>query len=153
MDDVTAGTVPTGAAEIPTSSELVTHARNMISALRERAAECESVRRVSDATIDEMRAAGLFQVCKPKAYGGYEMGWDVLCEIAMELGKGCGSSAWVFAVLAEHNQTVGTYPLQAQADVWGDDPDTLVASGNSPQARGNRRRLVAHHAVQFFQRL
>ena len=135
MDDVTAGTVPTGAAEIPTSSELVTHARNMISALRERAAECESVRRVSDATIDEMRAAGLFQVCKPKAYGGYEMGWDVLCEIAMELGKGCGSSAWVFAVLAEHNQTVGTYPLQAQADVWGEFPDTLVASGNSPQAK------------------
>lgn len=133
MDEISPDT-QISSGEIPSSPELVSRATAMIPVLRERAATCEENRRVPDESIDEMRAAGLFNVSKTKAYGGYEMGWDVLCEIAMELGKGCGSSAWVFAVLAEHNQTVGTYPLEAQADVWGENPDVMVASGNSPNA-------------------
>lgn len=131
MTDLATSVVET---TLPQSEELILRAKAMVPALRERANACEAQRQVPGATFEEMRAAGLFNVCKPKAYGGYEMDWDVLCEICMELAKGCGSSAWVYAVLAEHNQTVGTYPLQAQEDVWGEKTDTFIASGNSPNS-------------------
>ncbi len=120
---------------MPDRQDLVSHARSLIPLLRQNAVECEKQRRVPDANFEAMRSSGLLNVCKPKAYGGYELGWDVLCEIAMELAKGCGSSGWVYAVLAEHNHTAATYSLEAQHDIWADNPETLVASGNAPQAR------------------
>ena len=133
MSDATPSTTA-GTAAIPGPDALIARARELIPVLRDRAAQCETERKMPAATYRDLLAAGLFNVCKPAEYGGYEMGWQVLCEITMELAKGCGSSAWVYAVLAEHNQTVATYSLAAQRDVWGDNPDALVASGNSPDA-------------------
>lgn len=115
------------------AADLVASASALIALLRKNAAACEDARRVPDENISAIRSAALLNVCKPKAYGGYELGWEVLCEIAMELAKGCASTGWVYSVLAEHNHTLANYPLEAQADVWGEDQDTLVASGNSPK--------------------
>jgi len=115
----------------PTPEQLVQIARDLIPTLKERAAECEEGRRMPDATFEDYKAASILNVCKPAGHGGFEYGWHVLCEIAFELARGCGSSAWVYSVLAEHNQTVGTYSLEAQQDIWGDNPDTFIASGNS----------------------
>ena len=117
---------------IPSSKKLIAAAQALVPSLRERADKCEKDRRMPDETFEDFKRAGIFNVSKPKEYGGYEYGWDVLCEISFELARGCGSSAWVYSVLAEHNQTVGTYPLEAQKDIWGTDIDTFIASGNSP---------------------
>ena len=125
MNDVT---------EKPTPEELVERARGLTAQLRKNAVACEAGRKMPEENYKSYLAADILNVCKPKDFGGYEYGWDVLCEIAYELGRGCGSSAWVYSVLAEHNQTAGTYPLEAQKDIWGENPDTLIASGNSPAA-------------------
>ena len=110
---------------IPPSQKLIAEARALVPSLRERAEKCEKERRMPDETFEEFKREGLLNVSKPKEYGGYEYGWDVLCEISFELARGCGSSAWVYSVLAEHNQTVGTYPLEAQRDIWGTDNNTV----------------------------
>ena len=99
--------------------------------LKKRATECEKLRRIPEATIDDLKASHLVDVCKPKEYGGYELGWDVFCEIVMELSKGCGSTAWVYSVFAEHANRMGNYPFEVQKEVWGDDPNTFISSGNS----------------------
>jgi resorcinol 4-hydroxylase (FADH2) len=125
MDDVSV---------LPTPEILVERARGLTAQLRKNAEACEAARQMPVENFDAYLQAGLLNVCKTKEYGGYEYGWDVLCEIAYELGRGCGASAWVYSVLAEHNQTAGTYPLQAQQDIWEENPDALVASGNSPAA-------------------
>ena len=136
MDDM--GTGAAAGQEIPSPATLVERAKELIPTLRERADECETQRRMPDETFQDFRKAGILNVVKAKDFGGYEMGWDVFCEISMELAKGCGSSAWVYAVLGEHAHTVCTYPMQAQHDVWTDDPDTQVASGNSPNCKMER---------------
>ena len=118
-------------ADLPSPEKLIDRARALVPVLRERAEACEQERQMSNQSFEDFKAAGIFNVCKPRDFGGYEYGWDVLCEISFELARGCGSSAWVYSVLAEHNQTVGTYPMEAQRDVWGQDPDTFIASGNS----------------------
>ena len=60
-------------------------------------ANVESIQAIAD-----FHAAGILKALQPRQFGGYEMGWDVLCEISMELARGCGSQAWVADVLMDH---------------------------------------------------
>lgn len=116
---------------IPTADELVARATAMIPDLRARARECEELKRLPDATVAEYKANEFFRVCMPKKYGGYEMGWDVLCRIVMEVAKGCASSAWVLAVFTEHANTIAGFSDKAQAEIWADGPDVAISSGGN----------------------
>jgi 3-hydroxy-9,10-secoandrosta-1,3,5(10)-triene-9,17-dione monooxygenase len=63
-----------------------------------------------------------------------------MVELGAELGRGCGSSAWVFTNLAGQSTIVGMHHPRAQEDVWGDTPDALVAS-SFPAAGATVRRV------------
>jgi alkylation response protein AidB-like acyl-CoA dehydrogenase len=120
--------------EIPTRDELIERARAMVPTLIERAPECEKLRRAPDETIEDFKQAGFFKIGLPKKYGGYEMDYDVLCEVIMEVAHGCGSSAWNLAVLGEHNYTLTNSSAEVLDELWAEDPDVLLSSGNDPQA-------------------
>lgn len=124
----------------PSRTDLLNDARAMHPVLRERAGRCAEDRKVPDETVAEMEAAGFFKVTQPKEYGGFEMPYCVFCEIIMEIARGCPSSGWVYAVIGEHNQTVGGHhTAEAMEDIWGSDPSTRVASGNAPNLEFTRR--------------
>src|SRR5262249_48888903 len=46
--------------------------------------------------------------------------------------------AWVYAVLGEHQWLLASFPLQAQIDIWGDDPRALASSSLAPRAVARR---------------
>lgn len=123
---------------IPDREELIERAQAMVPVLVERAPECERLRRAPFETIADFRKAGFFKICQPRKYGGYELGYDVLCEVIMEVAHGCGSSAWNLAVLGEHNVTMANSSAQFLEELWGENHDTLIASGNDPQAELER---------------
>ena len=75
----------------PDVSELLNRARAIAGFARERVLETEAARRVGDDAIARMREADLFRVMQPKAYGGFEYGFDVFAQIEAELASGCGS--------------------------------------------------------------
>jgi 3-hydroxy-9,10-secoandrosta-1,3,5(10)-triene-9,17-dione monooxygenase len=58
--------------------------------------------------------------------------------IVEELTYGCASSAWVYAVLAEHQWIIAQYPEEAQIDVWGGDPQAVASSSLAPRAAAKR---------------
>ena len=89
----------------PTPDELVARAQAMIPVLKERAQACEDARRVPDATIDEFERTGLLRMCQPVRYGGFEMGWDTLCDVAEPLASACGSQAETNAAAANAMQS------------------------------------------------
>jgi len=120
--------------EIPTRDILIQRARAMWPSLLERSEECEKNRRVSDETISDFRNAGFFRMGVPKKYGGFEMDYDALCEVIMELAFVCGSSAWNLAVLGEHAYTLTNSKQEILDELWGDDPNVLIATGNDPKA-------------------
>ena len=123
----------------PSRDTLLASARAMYPALRARQRRCAEERKVPDETIDELEAAGLFDVTKPREFGGIEMPYYVFCELVMEIAKGCPSSGWVYAVIGEHNQTVAAYySASAMQDVWGSDPAARIASGNAPDLKVRR---------------
>lgn len=118
---------------IPEPRELVARARALAPVLRSRSAAAEKARQCPAETIADVRAAGINRVVQPRRYGGYGMDWDVLCEIAMELGAGCGGQAWAATVLSDHPCIVGMFEDAAQRDVWGEDPDVLVSTSYNPR--------------------
>ena len=93
--------------DLVTPQELIERATALIPVLQGRANECEKLRRLPEETIEDFKTTRLVDVCKPKQYGGFEFGWDVFWQIVMELSKGCGSSAWVYSVYAEHANRMG----------------------------------------------
>ena len=122
------------ATKSPSRGELVARAQALAPKLRDRAVAAEQLRRLPDQTVADIIAAGFTRIVQPSRYGGFEMGWDDLCVVSMELARGCGSQAWVANIYGEHNFLVGLFDDQAQQDVWGDTPDALVSSALIPVA-------------------
>src|SRR5260221_1811481 len=76
-----------------TRDDLIARARDMIPALRARAAEAEALRRLPDATNAAFQASGLYRLYQPRRYGGYEMDFQLQVDFAAEIRPGCGPSA------------------------------------------------------------
>ena len=93
-------------------------------------------------TIAEYRDAGILSILQPKRFGGMQGRFSLFSRIVEELTYGCASSAWVFAVLAEHQWIIAQYPEQAQIDVWGEDPEAVASSSLAPR-EGRGGCLVA----------
>jgi 3-hydroxy-9,10-secoandrosta-1,3,5(10)-triene-9,17-dione monooxygenase len=116
-------------------TDLLDKARALAPILRERAFAAEQARRIPDETIADLKAAGLFRVLQPALYGGYECDPQVFMEFSMILGAACPSTGWVYAVIGVHNWQLALMPKQAQDDVWGVDPDTLISSSYTPRGQ------------------
>jgi alkylation response protein AidB-like acyl-CoA dehydrogenase len=94
-------------------------------------------RRVPAASIAALHAAGLFAVATPKRFGGSGLGMDAALEATIEIAAACGSTGWVYGVLAGHTWLVANFPEAAQAEVFS-EPNALIAAlirlgGSSPE--------------------
>jgi alkylation response protein AidB-like acyl-CoA dehydrogenase len=115
---------------VPTTQELVARAEAIVPNLRERAAEAEKSRRIPDVTVEEMRAAELYKILQPKRFGGFGLTQDVSLEVVHTLAKGCGSSGWISNLLTMHPWQVGLFELEAQEEVWRDEPEAFIATAS-----------------------
>ena len=113
---------------------LLERARALIPRLAERAPAATAVRNLPPETIAEYHEAGILRILQPRRFGGWQGRFSLFSRIVEELTFGCASSAWVYAVLAEHQWIIAQYPEQAQIDVWGDDPLAVASSSLAPRA-------------------
>jgi 3-hydroxy-9,10-secoandrosta-1,3,5(10)-triene-9,17-dione monooxygenase len=111
------------------AEEAVAAARVLTPRFAERAQQCEDLRRCPDESLAELHASGLMRMFQPKRFGGSELGADAMFEVVLEMCRGCASTTWVWFNLASHSWNIGQFGLQAQEDVWGDDPHALAAGG------------------------
>src|SRR5947209_14830854 len=117
---------------------LLDRARALIPSLAERAPTAAAARRLPPETIAEYHDAGILRILQPKQFGGRQARFSLFSRIVEELTYGCASSAWVYAVLAEHQWIIAQYPEAAQIDVWGDDPEAVASSSLAPRAAAKR---------------
>jgi alkylation response protein AidB-like acyl-CoA dehydrogenase len=111
----------------PDVPDLLARARAIAALARERAQRTEADRRVGDDVIERMREADLFRVMQPRAYGGFEYGFDVFAQIVAAIASGCGSTGWVYGLLASHQWLIACFPRAAQDEIWQDR--TALAAG------------------------
>jgi alkylation response protein AidB-like acyl-CoA dehydrogenase len=136
MDTTDSNVVPLG--RHPTADELMARARALVPVLQERAQRCEDQRRVPEETIADFAGAGLLRMCQPARYGGYETGWDVLCDIGELLAAADGSQAWLQHIYADHTVLVATFPAPAQEEVWGKNHGTITSASFDAVGRAKR---------------
>src|SRR5438477_8229849 len=117
---------------------MLERARRLIPRLAERAPEATAARRAPAETIAEYREADILRILQPRRFGGMQGRFSLFSRIVEELSYGCASSAWVYAVFAEHQWILAQYPEQAQLDVWGDDPLAVASSSLAPRAPARR---------------
>jgi len=122
-----------------TYDEAIRRARALVPALRERADRAESGREMQKETIEDLHRAGLFRFHQPRRWGGMELPFVALFDVPAEIARGCASAGWNVANLGIHHWMLALYDERAQEEVWGRNPDALIASGIAyPQGHGRR---------------
>jgi 3-hydroxy-9,10-secoandrosta-1,3,5(10)-triene-9,17-dione monooxygenase len=68
-----------------------------------------------------------------------ELDYLSLLELPAELARGCASTGWNLANLGVHHWMLALYDERAQDELWGKNPDVLIASGIAfPQGQARK---------------
>jgi alkylation response protein AidB-like acyl-CoA dehydrogenase len=135
---------------VTTSAEMIRWAADFKPALKERAEKCEQLRRIPDRTRDDFIKSGITRISQPVPYGGLGLDMDTVLEAALELGRGCGSSAWLGCFWPLHNWMAGMWPKEAQDEYWDGSHDTLSSTAwnvlkcKTEEIAGSGIRLSGH---------
>ncbi|MGE0254806.1 MAG: acyl-CoA dehydrogenase family protein [Alphaproteobacteria bacterium] len=113
---------------IPTRDELTARAAALAPGLLARADETEALRRIPDATIAELRDAGLWRILRPVRFGGIVTDFGCMVDVAAALARGCASTAWVYINIISHNWMLPYWPRAASEEVWGENREALIGS-------------------------
>lgn len=119
-------------AKYATPDEVIGRIRALVPTIRENQEKTEQDRRVADDLFRRVLETGMFQMLKPVRFGGYEHGMDAFAEAAFEIARGGGSVGWVSSICGMYQHLLGLYPLEAQEEVWGADPDGCLSASFTP---------------------
>ncbi|CAM5737304.1 acyl-CoA dehydrogenase [Mycolicibacterium aubagnense] len=106
-----------------------------VTALGERAAEAEELRRLPDDTVSDLIASGFTDLLVPARYGGRQAPFPAILDPVRRLAHGCTSSAWTIGFLALHNWMLALFGEQAQQDAFDSRP-FLAPAPLAPTGRG-----------------
>jgi 3-hydroxy-9,10-secoandrosta-1,3,5(10)-triene-9,17-dione monooxygenase len=109
--------------------------RELLPVLHDRAQETEDRRQVSAETVKSLAETGFFKLLQPARFGGFEADPLTFLGCVRDIAGACGSTGWVASVIGVHNWQLALFPDQAQQDVWGEDPGTLMSSSYAPTGK------------------
>ena len=119
----------------PTPDEIRAAVRETLTRIKDRALDTERNRRVPQENIRALREAGMFKVVQPQEFGGYEYDYTVLADIIIDVAAACASTAWIAGLFSAHQWLLANLSLQAQRDVWLEDPDAVICGSYAPTGK------------------
>ena len=129
------------AAMTPDTATLVARAAALRPMLERNAEQTDAGRRLPDENVGAIREAGLCRLMVPKRFAGYQASIRTYIDVMTELGRGCGSTAWVASLVNVCAWLAALFPERAQRDVWGSNPDAWAA-GSLEIGRASCRERV-----------
>ena len=114
-------------------------AREIVPTLASRAQKCEDARVLLPENEKLLHEAGLFRYHQPKRFGGMELPFVAQVDIVAELARGCPSTAWNVGNLGCHHWILAYYEPETQQEIWGRNPDVLIASSIALAAGRGRK--------------
>ena len=109
-------------------------ALDLQSLLRERAADAETNRRVSDESISALVDAGMFRMAAPRRVGGLCLSTKTNCEVVATLAQACASTAWVVCVSNSNSWLASLAPTATTNAVFADGVP-LICGATAPTGR------------------
>ncbi|MFD0648987.1 acyl-CoA dehydrogenase family protein [Streptomyces malaysiensis subsp. malaysiensis] len=116
-------------------SDLVERAAALRPLLAGNADRTDRERGVPAENIGALAEAGLLSLMRPARYGGLQTDYRTLLEVGREVGRACGSTAWVTSLLNANAWFVGLFPARAQDDVWARTPTPESPAWSPPRVR------------------
>ena len=107
--------------------------------------EAIRLRRLPNATCDDIRKSGLARILQPARYGGAEAPLESMIDVLVPVGAACGATAWCLAQFLIHNYMIARWPQAAQDAIWTNKPDALVSGilipllGKATRVQGGAR--------------
>ena len=118
----------------PTAAELVARVHELGPLLRKNGPVGETNRRVEEETIRALVNAGIFKVCIPRRYEGWEMNTRAMLDVGAAIAEHDGATAWVVNLTNICCWLAGLFPLRAQDEVFGANPDVRISGVLAPSA-------------------
>ncbi|MDX1876771.1 acyl-CoA dehydrogenase [Mycolicibacterium sp. 141076] len=106
-----------------------------VTALGERAAEAEKLRRLPDDTVRDLIASGFTELLVPARFGGQQAPFPDILDPVRRIAHGCTSSAWTIGFLTLHNWMLALFGEQAQQEAFESRP-FLAPAPLAPTGRG-----------------
>jgi len=103
-------------------------AREIVPLLAQRAQKTEEARVLLPENEKLLHETGLFRYHQPKRFGGMELPFVAQVDIVAEVARGCPSTAWNVGNLGCHHWILAYYEPATQEEIWGKNPDVLIAS-------------------------
>ena len=94
--------------------------------------------RLPDETGKALKECGVVRLLQPADFGGYEADPRDFLAAVMDVGSWCPSAGWVSGVVGVHPWELAFNDRRLQEEVWGEDPDTWVASPYAPSGTATR---------------
>lgn len=115
--------------------DLIIKARNIANDVRNRAKETEEIRKIPDATINQLKDHHIFKMLRPKQYGGLEVNIQTYSQVIVELSKACASTGWVASLCAIREMMVAeSFNEKAHNEIFTDGDDVLFAGVYEPRS-------------------
>jgi alkylation response protein AidB-like acyl-CoA dehydrogenase len=116
----------------PDSATLIARAAEIRPILERNAETTDSLRRLADENVQALRDTGLCRMMVPARFGGYQTSVRTYIDVLAELGRGCGSTAWVASLINVCAWLAALFPERAQADIWDSNQDAWIAGSLAP---------------------
>lgn len=97
-------------------------------------AEVDRGRRLHGESVAALAEAGFARHFVPGRWGGGAGCFVPLVEAVAAVGEACPATAWCAVLFAAHGRIAAYLPEQAQREIWGHGPDTLIAASVMPPA-------------------
>lgn len=96
------------------------------------AAKGRAQRQVCDEVVEALKECGYMRAVLPKRWGGQELLPQEFFRASVKIAEADMSTAWIAGIIAVHAYQLALMDEQAQADVYGEDPNTLISSSYNP---------------------
>ncbi|MDP7068094.1 MAG: hypothetical protein QF637_10765, partial [Acidimicrobiales bacterium] len=96
------------------------------------ASAAEALGQLPAETTQRMKATGVIRLLQPPEHGGYASDPTEFIEAVMALANADPAVGWVAGVIGVHPWEMAFNDQRVLQEVWGQDPDTWVASPYAP---------------------
>ena len=121
------------------SADLTKRAQVVAEELKTRVAETEKARRLPVENMERICDEGLLRVIQSRRCGGHELSMRAHLDVLSAIAEGCSATAWVLGVMHAHSWLLAHFPEQAQDDVYGENPNTMVSAVIGPRGKAVRK--------------
>ena len=100
--------------------------------IRELGPSNEAQGKLDDKVVQILRESGAIRLLQPKEYGGLEVHPREFAETVMTAASLDGSTGWIVGIVGVHPWEMAYADPKVREEVWGEDPDTWIASPYAP---------------------